>query len=109
MEGDTILILGICHRKDIYERMEWRLQQHPPGHGTLGNMEPDSGLQIGPFRQSDNGASTLSAAGPAQRVQSSGCWRALTLRWSSYTNRPSMPKGWHSGSNSVTIANSRHS
>jgi mRNA interferase RelE/StbE len=26
LEKETILILGICHRKDIYERMEWRLQ-----------------------------------------------------------------------------------
>ena len=26
LEKDTIVILGICHRKDIYERMEWRLQ-----------------------------------------------------------------------------------
>jgi mRNA interferase RelE/StbE len=24
MEGANILILGICHRKDVYERMEWR-------------------------------------------------------------------------------------
>ena len=26
LEKGTILILGICHRKEIYERMEWRLQ-----------------------------------------------------------------------------------
>jgi len=26
LEGQTILILGICHRKDIYARMEWRIQ-----------------------------------------------------------------------------------
>ena len=26
LEKATILILGICHRKDIYERMKWRLQ-----------------------------------------------------------------------------------
>ena len=26
LEKETILILGICHRKDIYEKMEWRLQ-----------------------------------------------------------------------------------
>ena len=26
LEKETILILGICHRKDIYERMQWRLQ-----------------------------------------------------------------------------------
>ena len=25
LEKEAILILGICHRKDIYERMEWRL------------------------------------------------------------------------------------
>jgi len=26
LEKEIILILGICHRKDIYERMEWRIQ-----------------------------------------------------------------------------------
>lgn len=26
LEKDTIVILGICHRTDIYERMEWSLQ-----------------------------------------------------------------------------------
>ncbi len=26
LEKEAILILGICHRKDIYERMEWRIQ-----------------------------------------------------------------------------------
>ena len=26
LEGDAILVLGICHRKDVYEKMEWRLQ-----------------------------------------------------------------------------------
>lgn len=26
LEGEGILILGICHRKDIYERMERRIQ-----------------------------------------------------------------------------------
>ena len=26
IEGADILILGICHRKDVYERMEWRSQ-----------------------------------------------------------------------------------
>jgi mRNA interferase RelE/StbE len=26
LERDDILILGICHRKDVYERMEWRIQ-----------------------------------------------------------------------------------
>ena len=26
LEGEDILILGICHRKDVYERMEWRIQ-----------------------------------------------------------------------------------
>jgi mRNA interferase RelE/StbE len=26
LESDDILILGICHRKDVYERMEWRIQ-----------------------------------------------------------------------------------
>jgi mRNA interferase RelE/StbE len=26
LEKETILILGIYHRKDIYEKMEWRLQ-----------------------------------------------------------------------------------
>jgi mRNA interferase RelE/StbE len=26
LENDTIVILGICHLKDIYERMEWRIQ-----------------------------------------------------------------------------------
>lgn len=26
LEKETILVLGICHRKDIYQRMEWRLQ-----------------------------------------------------------------------------------
>jgi mRNA interferase RelE/StbE len=24
LESEDILILGICHRKDVYERMEWR-------------------------------------------------------------------------------------
>jgi mRNA interferase RelE/StbE len=26
LESENILILGICHRKDVYERMEWRIQ-----------------------------------------------------------------------------------
>ena len=26
IDGLDILILGICHRKDVYERMEWRSQ-----------------------------------------------------------------------------------
>ena len=26
IEGTGILILAICHRKDVYERMEWRSQ-----------------------------------------------------------------------------------
>ena len=26
IEGAGILILGICHRKDVYERIEWRSQ-----------------------------------------------------------------------------------
>jgi hypothetical protein len=26
LEKETILILAICHRKDVYERMEWRIQ-----------------------------------------------------------------------------------
>ena len=26
LEGDAILVLGICHWKDVYEKMEWRLQ-----------------------------------------------------------------------------------
>jgi mRNA interferase RelE/StbE len=26
IEGVDILILGICHRKDVYEKMEWRSQ-----------------------------------------------------------------------------------
>ena len=26
IEGQDILILGICHRKDVYEGMEWRSQ-----------------------------------------------------------------------------------
>jgi mRNA interferase RelE/StbE len=26
IEDADILILGICHRKDVYERMEWRSQ-----------------------------------------------------------------------------------
>jgi mRNA interferase RelE/StbE len=26
IEGADILILGICHRNDVYERMEWRSQ-----------------------------------------------------------------------------------
>ncbi len=26
LESEVILILGICHRKDIYEQMEWRVQ-----------------------------------------------------------------------------------
>ena len=26
LEGEDILILGICHRKDVYERMEWSIQ-----------------------------------------------------------------------------------
>ena len=26
IEGLDILILGICHRKDVYEKMEWRSQ-----------------------------------------------------------------------------------
>jgi len=26
IESMDILILGICHRKDVYERMEWRSQ-----------------------------------------------------------------------------------
>ena len=26
IEGADILILGICHQKDVYERMEWRSQ-----------------------------------------------------------------------------------
>lgn len=26
LEGEGILILGICHRKDVYERVEWRIQ-----------------------------------------------------------------------------------
>ena len=26
IEGEEILILGICHRKDVYARMEWRRQ-----------------------------------------------------------------------------------
>jgi mRNA interferase RelE/StbE len=26
LESEDILILGICHRKDVYERMEWRIQ-----------------------------------------------------------------------------------
>ena len=26
LEGEDILILGICHRKDVCERMEWRIQ-----------------------------------------------------------------------------------
>jgi mRNA interferase RelE/StbE len=26
LQGENILILGICHRKDVYERMEWRIQ-----------------------------------------------------------------------------------
>jgi mRNA interferase RelE/StbE len=25
-ESEHILILGICHRKDVYERIEWRTQ-----------------------------------------------------------------------------------
>ena len=25
-ESEDILILGICHRKDVYGRMEWRIQ-----------------------------------------------------------------------------------
>ena len=26
LESEDIWILGICHRKDVYERMEWRIQ-----------------------------------------------------------------------------------
>ena len=26
IENMDILVLGICHRKDVYERMEWRSQ-----------------------------------------------------------------------------------
>ena len=26
LRDEDILILGICHRKDVYERMEWRIQ-----------------------------------------------------------------------------------
>ena len=26
LASEDILILGICHRKDVYERMEWRIQ-----------------------------------------------------------------------------------
>jgi mRNA interferase RelE/StbE len=26
LESEDILILGICHRKDVYGRMEWRIQ-----------------------------------------------------------------------------------
>jgi mRNA interferase RelE/StbE len=26
LESEDILILGICHRKDVYDRMEWRIQ-----------------------------------------------------------------------------------
>jgi mRNA interferase RelE/StbE len=26
LESEEILILGICHRKNIYARMEWRIQ-----------------------------------------------------------------------------------
>jgi mRNA interferase RelE/StbE len=26
LESEDILMLGICHRKDFYERMEWRIQ-----------------------------------------------------------------------------------
>lgn len=26
IESEDILILGICHRKDVHERMEWRSQ-----------------------------------------------------------------------------------
>ena len=26
LQNEDILILGICHRKDVYERMEWRIQ-----------------------------------------------------------------------------------
>jgi mRNA interferase RelE/StbE len=26
LESENILILDICHRKDVYERMEWRIQ-----------------------------------------------------------------------------------
>ena len=26
IDGADILTLGICHRKDVYERMEWRSQ-----------------------------------------------------------------------------------
>ncbi len=26
LQGEAILILGICHRKDVYERMDWRIQ-----------------------------------------------------------------------------------
>ncbi len=26
LESDDILVLGICHQKDVYERMEWRIQ-----------------------------------------------------------------------------------
>ena len=26
LAGEDILILGICHRKDVYKRMEWRIQ-----------------------------------------------------------------------------------
>lgn len=25
LHDEDILILGICHRKDVYERMEWRI------------------------------------------------------------------------------------
>jgi mRNA interferase RelE/StbE len=27
IESMDIMILGVCHRKDVYERMEWRSQQ----------------------------------------------------------------------------------
>ena len=26
LESEDILILGICHQKNVYERMEWRIQ-----------------------------------------------------------------------------------
>jgi mRNA interferase RelE/StbE len=26
LESEDILILGICHRKDVYEQMEWRIR-----------------------------------------------------------------------------------
>lgn len=26
LQDEDILILGICHRKDVYERIEWRIQ-----------------------------------------------------------------------------------